>query len=232
MPHVLITRAEPDASETAARIAARGLHPIVAPIFSHVIRPLAVAAPQRIAAVLLTSRNAIPACPPCLHHKPVYAVGPATARRASDAGFRHVINANGDASALAARVAQEIPPLSGSLLLPTAAGQGIPLARALRHQGFRVLRRVAYQTMKLPSLPPPATRALAAGDLAFVLIFSTESARHLVDLMLAAGLGDAARNIIAVSISERPSMALRRLPWRRITVAARPNQDAMLALLP
>jgi uroporphyrinogen-III synthase len=230
--HVLITRAEPDASETAARIVGRGLQPIVAPIFTHLTLPLSVPSSRHIAAVLLTSRNAIPACPDSLHHKPVYAVGPATARRAGNAGFQHVTNADGDAISLAARVAKEISPTSGSLLVPTAAGQGLTLVSALRDQGFRVLRRVAYRTVKLPSLPSAAVQALAAGHVAFTLIFSTESARHLIDLILASGLGGAVRNITVVAISERPTMALRRLPWRRIVVAARPNQDAMLALLP
>jgi hypothetical protein len=35
----------------------------------------------------------------------------------------------------------------------------------------------------------------------------------------------------ALAIGQAAAVALQALPWRRICVAARPNQDAMLALL-
>jgi hypothetical protein len=35
----------------------------------------------------------------------------------------------------------------------------------------------------------------------------------------------------ALAIGQVAAVALQALPWRRICVAARPNQDAMLALL-
>jgi hypothetical protein len=35
----------------------------------------------------------------------------------------------------------------------------------------------------------------------------------------------------ALAIGEAAAVALQALPWRRIRVAARPTQDAMLALL-
>jgi len=63
------------------------------------------------------------------------------------------------------------------------------------------------------------------------MFFSGETSRHFVRLLRAAGLVEAVRNVEAVSISERAAVALRPLPWRRISVAAKPNQDAMLALL-
>jgi uroporphyrinogen-III synthase len=63
------------------------------------------------------------------------------------------------------------------------------------------------------------------------MFFSGDTARHFVRLLRAAESGEAVRDVEAVSISERAAVALRALPWRRICVAAKPNQDAMLALL-
>jgi uroporphyrinogen-III synthase len=63
------------------------------------------------------------------------------------------------------------------------------------------------------------------------MFFSGDTSRHFVHLLSAAGLVDAVANVEAVSISERAAVALRTLHWRRIRIAARPNQDAMLALL-
>lgn len=181
--------------------------------------------------MVLTSRNAVDACLPFLTGKPVFAVGRATAKRAKDAGFACVRHADGDAEALANLISEVHAREPGSLLLPTAPRQGEHMARILRTQGFRVIRRLAYEIVKLPNLPNAAVAALSGGNVAFALFFSSESADHVVSLIETAGLGDTVRNVEAVAISERPIMALKRLPWRRVSVAAKPNQDAMLALL-
>ncbi len=187
--------------------------------------------PGNMAATLVTSRNAIPACPPACFERPVFAVGSATAACATAAGFRHVIDANGDAEVLAALVADTLSPDSGSLFLPTGHGQGAALASDLRRRGFRVIRRVAYRAVAVAVLPPTAVSDLQRGQLTAAMFFSTETARHFVRLVLEAGLGEAVTDVEALSISERPAMELKRLPWRRISVAANPNQNAMLALL-
>ncbi|OYV40348.1 MAG: hypothetical protein B7Z80_04790 [Rhodospirillales bacterium 20-64-7] len=231
LKQVLITRPEPDASESAARVIALGFTPVVAPIFELRCLPDALPVSKGIAATVLTSRNAIGACPPFLHSLPAFAVGPATTKRAMQAGFRRVINGDANADALAALISRELSPQAGTLLLPTAKGQGTQLAAVLRQGGFRVLRRVAYEISRLSALPDRGAAALRSGEVAAALFFSTESAIHFVHLLISAGLEETTRDVEAVSISERPIMALRRLPWRRISVAAKPNQDAMLALL-
>jgi uroporphyrinogen-III synthase len=63
------------------------------------------------------------------------------------------------------------------------------------------------------------------------MFFSAETARHFVRLIRAAKLDEVLGDVDAVAISERSTVALRDLPWRRISVASKPNQDAMLALL-
>lgn len=184
-----------------------------------------------MAATLLTSRNAVAACASSLFDLPVFAVGTATARRATEAGFKRVFNADGDADALAKLVANTMSPADGALFLPTGQGQGGAIASALRLQGFRVIRRVAYRTVCTPTLPAAAVIDLRNGALSAAMFFSGETARHFVHLIQAAGLANAVRDVDAVSISEAAAMPLRSLPWRCIGVAAKPNQDAMLVLL-
>ena len=106
LKRVLITRPEPGASQTAARLTALGLMGIVAPILTITTRPLRV--PGRMAATILTSRNAIASCPPSIHDRPVFAVGTATATMASQAGFKQVLDADGDATTLAKLVADTL----------------------------------------------------------------------------------------------------------------------------
>lgn len=229
MKRVLITRPQPGASETAARLTALGLDPVVSPVLE--IVPAVLTPPPHVAAILLTSRNAVAACPPSMHGYPVLAVGAATAAKAAEMGFTRVSSADGDATALVRLVSGTLSPRQGPLFLPVAQGQGTELAESLRRLGFRVVRRLAYRAKGAPNLTAEAVASLRDRKLTYAMFFSGETSRHFVHLIRAAGLAETVRDVRAVSISEKAAVALRPLPWRRISVAAKPNQDAMLVLL-
>lgn len=228
---VLITRPEPGASQTAARVAASGFLPIITPVLSIIPALGPINAPGRFAATVLTSRNAVSACPVGCFALPVFTVGSATAACARAAGFRRVIDADADAAALPGLIAAHVPPSGQTVLLPTGRNQGSALAAALRRMGYRVVRRVAYAAVPAAVLPAPAAAHLQAAEVGAVLFFSTETARVFAHLIRAAKLTATLCDVKAISISERSAMPLRGLPWRRISVAAKPNQDEMLVLL-
>jgi uroporphyrinogen-III synthase len=184
-----------------------------------------------VQAALAASSNAIPLLPASHRHLPLFAVGEATAARARAAGFAQVASADGDAAALAELVARSCDRHAGPLLLACGRGQGKVLAADLRARGFAVVRRVVYAAVPLDTLPQVAREALATGALRAAMFFSAETARQCATLVHAAGLHEAVRSIDALAIGQPAAMALETLPWRRIRVAARPNQDAMLALL-
>jgi uroporphyrinogen-III synthase len=229
LKRVLITRPEPGATETADWLTALGFAPVIAPVLS--INARDVHAPKNVTATLLTSRNAVAACPAFLHDRPVFTVGTSTASCAANAGFTRVVNADGDAAALATLIAGKLSPADGSLFLPTGQGQGAELAVSLRRLGFHVVRRVVYQANRIPTLPEAAQIHLRRRQLAVAMFFSGETSRHFVRLVHAAGLAESVNDVEAVSISERAAVPLRLLNWRRISVAAKPNQAAMLVLL-
>lgn len=226
---VLVTRPSPAAEETAQRVSALGLRPIVAPLLA--IRPVPAELPQDAAAVLITSGNAVDSLPTWARARPVFAVGDATAARVRAAGVAHVHSAGGNAADLAALVQRTLPARSGALLLLTGKGQGIRLATLLRAQQRNVTVREIYETIPVPRLPPPAAAALRGGQLRAALFFSAETARQFVRLVSAAGLDASAQNTDACAISPATGVALDALRWRRIRIAARPTQDDMLALL-
>jgi uroporphyrinogen-III synthase len=228
---ILITRPEPGASATAARVAALGFVPLVAPVLA--TRPIGSALPpaEDIAAVLVTSGSAIPALLSDYHDLPVLTVGEATATRARSAGFRNVVSAGGDANDLASLARVRLPRNARPILLAVGQFQGNALADGLRTAGFRVLRRVVYSMVPARVLPPPAVAALRDGHVRAALFFSAETAQHFVQLVQHARVGAALGSVEAISIGRPAAMALERLTWRRIRVAARPNQDEMLALL-
>jgi uroporphyrinogen-III synthase len=226
---VLVTRPQPGAAQTARRVAAMGLHPIVAPMLR--ILPLAAELPPPgfIQAILVTSANALPALGPEFHDTPLLAVGDATASRAADAGFRQVRSATGDADALAALAITACGP-PGTLLLVGAQGQGVALADRLRHAGFSVVHHVVYAAIPATALPEEALTALADGTLAAALFFSPVTS--VTFAALASGLPRTMMaDTDAIAISAAAASPLFPLPWRRIRVASRPNQEELLALL-
>jgi uroporphyrinogen-III synthase len=231
-PLVLVTRPEPGAAETAARLAARGLRAVLAPAL--VLTPLHSPLLQRLLppaqALLLPSRAAARAVAPSTIR--VIAVGEATAEAARVQGFGRVEWAEGDAASLAAHCRERLRPQDGPLLLATGAGYSLELAAALRAAGFAVLRRVVYAAAEAPALPGEAAAALRAGAVTHALFFSPRSARCSVAHMQAEKLGDSASGIVAIAISPRVAAALSPLSWREILVASRPHQDPMLELLP
>ncbi len=228
---VLVTRPEPGASETAARVASLGFAPILTPVIR--IEPVQAHLPAAasLAAVVVTSGNAVDALPLAYHATHVFAVGDATAERARRAGFVKVVSAAGDAENLAELVIRQQGPRDGSLLLASGHGQGQSLATALRKAGYRVARRVVYAARPVRDLTPAAVTALRAGSVRAALFFSAESARQFVRLVHRAGLAETLAGVEAISIGRPAAVALEALAWRDIRVAARPTQDDMLALL-
>jgi uroporphyrinogen-III synthase len=225
--HVLITRPEPDASETAQRVAALGWEPVIAPVLR--IVPGLVCCQTRFDAILVTSRNAIPALPDWYRPTLVLAVGRATAARARAAGFARVVDADGEAADLI-RLAAEVLPDRARVLVLHAHAQGDELVAKLGRCGFRVHRRSAYQVLPVTRFPPPAADALRRETVAAAIFLSAETARAFVRLLpavLAAGLGQ----VDALAIGAAAADVLAPLPWRRVRVSLRPTLEHVLALL-
>lgn len=235
---VLVTRPEPGAAATADMLTRLGHVPLLAPMLTITARVLSTAAGPTAAgpathppvqAVLITSANAIASMAAFDRALPVLAVGDATAARATQAGFARVTSAGRDAAALTALACAVCRPGAGPLLLPTGAGLGLDLARALRRHGFTVHRRVAYSARPATTLPPDAAVALGTGRIDAALFFSAASARAFLGCM-SKQEGQVDR-IEALAISHPTARALAPLPWRRIRVASHPNQDELVALL-
>jgi uroporphyrinogen-III synthase len=227
---VLITRPQPGAEETAARITAMGFVPILAPVLT--IRRLPAMLPAAVDAVVITSRNALASLPQTLRAVPLFAVGEATAAAARRCGFETVFSADADAAALADLIGCTFTSSPARRLLHLSGkSQGRDLARRLRELGFVVYRRVVYQAVPEPALAEAARAALGAGSVRAALFFSAETARSFVRLAVEAGLRDSVRSTEACAIGRPAAVALEPLPWRSIRVATRPNQSELLALL-
>lgn len=228
---VLVTRPEPGAAATAARLTAMGFAPVLAPcLIRGTVAPASLPPPAAVQAVLASSAAALPGLPAGFHAHLLLAVGEATAAQARDAGFSNVLSADGDAADLVALATRRCTPAAGPLLLATGAGQGGALAAGLRAHGLRVLRRVVYRASPVSRLPPPALHALQAGAVHAALFFSAETV-HAFLRALPPFARPALAATDALALSPRIAELLKPLPWRRVRVALRPTQEELLALL-
>jgi uroporphyrinogen-III synthase len=226
---ILVTRPQPGADETAARLAAMGFAAVLAPMLT--IAPRTLTTKLRPQAVLITSGNALAALPEALRGTRLLAVGDATAARARAAGFTMVHSAARDAAALAELAVRVCAPSGPPLLLASGEGQGHALAAMLRERGFRVVRRGAYAASPVATLPPAARSALVARTLRAALFFSPLTARVFVNVLLRSQPAATVAGIDALAISRATEVVLRPLPWRHIHVASSPTQDELLTLL-
>lgn len=229
---VLVTRPAEAAADTASRLQARGWRPVFAPVAE--IDRIGVELPpvEDIQAVLVTSANALTMLPPAYTRLPLLAVGDATAARARDLGFSLTRSASGDALALAALVVKTCAPSRGVLLHVCARNAPDLLTSTLAGSGFEIMRREIYVARATARLPEAARQELARGTVAAALFFSPATARRFIALFHHDMSTEAVENVTAIAISSIAAEALAPLPWRRIRVASKPNQDELLAQLP
>lgn len=209
---VWVTRAEPGASRTAARLTALGFEPVVVPLLA--VRPLTpVIDLTGVAALAFSSVNGVTAFAAltAAHDKPVFAVGDATAQAALEAGFTDVRSASGDARALA-RLIDEAG-LRDAVLAPGAAEPAADLAALLA--GKTEVRTVAVYEAVETGVP-------AAAGFDAVLVHSPRAARALA--MHAWTLDDR----LAVAISAAAAEPLEDLGLREIRIAAAPTDAALI----
>jgi uroporphyrinogen-III synthase len=230
---VLVTRPLDDAEETAAKLIARGHAPVIAPLLEIRFRDGAEIALDNIQAVLVTSANGIRALAARTRGGDVrvLAVGAQSADAARDAGFANVEHAGGDVAALADLTIARLKPEGGVLFHAAGADTRGQLAERLAASGFTVRSEVLYDAIASTALPPLALSALTKRELDAVLFFSPRTAKTFAGLVEKVSLRSACQTLLAICISQAAVDALGSLDFRGIRVAARPDQDALLALL-
>ena len=228
MLRVLITRPVAAAQALADLIEARGHDVVVEPLLT--IEPLPVALELGgIQAIALTSANAAPALG-AVRHQPVFAVGAASAAAARAAGCTRVESADGDALSLARRIVASCRPDGGAILHLCGTEVRKGLAEALREAGFHVLRQAVYRARPAQALSAPTRAALREG-IGAVLLFSPRTALIFAELVVRHGLERCLSATDAYCLSAEVAESCRRLAWRCVRIAARPDQDALVDLL-
>ena len=240
MARLLVTRPEPHAAGTAAALAALGHEPVLSPMLSVVPSAGVHIGYDDAAALALTSRTAVEATAALaaaradlsgLFAIPVFTVGAATAEAARAAGFEQVLSADGAVGDLVRLIRQYVRPGDGAILHLGGAVRAGDLSGDLAVAGYSVSTIVVYETVPAVRLSAPAAAALAAGHLDAVLVYSERTAAALVAAAAAEGLAEALAGLPCLGLSEAVLAPLARAGVRDLRAAARPNENALFALL-
>lgn len=231
--HVLVTRPEPAASQTAQRLRALGHEVTVDPMLR--IAPTRAALPEGpFDAVAFTSINGVKAFAahpqgPDFFHLPAFAVGPRTAKEARAAGFSQVADCDGDASALAGRIAAALP-VGARVLNPAGEDRAADLQALLAAPGITLDLAIIYAAEPADALSEEARAALAAGTVTAALHLSQRTVKTLLRCVAAAGLTGQLAGVRELCLSEQVAEPLVKAGMK-VEVAAAPNEDALFALL-
>jgi uroporphyrinogen-III synthase len=232
---VLVTRPREDGEAIAALLAAAGHQPLLAPVLETRWFDGPALDLEGVAAILATSANGVRALlrRTARRDVPIFAVGPQTAAEAQKAAFIHIENADGDAKALAEAVPRWLEPDAGLFLhvcgAPSSNSETAPsvqLAQMLAAKGYQVRREILYAVQPLP-LPAAAVEALKSGMVDMAMFFSPRSARIFMDQARGLKL----EKLAALCISPATAASLPKGLFGEIRIAAKPNQEALLALI-
>lgn len=223
---VIVTRAEPGASETMARLQAAGFHGIASPMLELAHLPVDLPDLTDVRHLVFTSANGVRFFADAAETRAAKAwcVGPSTAAAARAAGFGDVHEGRGDAADLAADMLAALPAgTTGVLHVANEAAAG-DLVATLRAGGIPAEFLALYETRPADELSPDAEAALEAGP-ACVLIHSAKAAAAFA---WAAGALDQA---VIIAISEAAARPLQGREVAALHIATAPNEAALLEAL-
>ena len=228
---VMITRPREDARPLAEALAARGVETLLEPLLE--IVPVADAGIDLagVQAVLLTSANGARALAAATGARDVTVLTVGAATAAAAAGFARVEAAGGDVAALADLAASVCDPAAGALVHVAGSHVAGDLAGRLTERGFTLRRETLYTAKRAEALSDAAAAALRQGALDAVLLFSPRTADSFVTLAARAGVTADLARVRALCLSAAVAEAAGTVAWRALDVAARPDQEALLALV-
>lgn len=230
---MLVTRPEPDASDTAARLEALGIAPVLHPLLS--LEPLPAELPHAasLSAIAVTSANALRALATIgaiapYRHLPVYAVGDRTADVADELGFAMVTSAGGAISDLVDLLARA--KITGTIFYPSGRDRSSDLARSLDPFGHTVLTVPVYAMNPVPLLDEAVVTAIRDGSIVAALFYSRRTAETFVRLSQGLFDTDTHKMVGMLCLSEAVAEPLIDAHFVRIGLAESPNEDAMMGL--
>ncbi|MDR3423816.1 MAG: uroporphyrinogen-III synthase [Alphaproteobacteria bacterium] len=233
---ILLTRPRAASERWALRLTQRGFACVVEPLLT--IKPTDSSRPDGdFQAVMMTSAHAAEIAGGLkdkiadLLSLPCFCVGAATGEAARGVGFANIYCGDSDSAALAHRAAAMLGEKTKPLL--HIAGEDVcgDAQNILAEKGFVLTRWPVYRAAAAADFTPSTRALFARGDIAALPVFSPRTARILVSIIEKNRLTQACSTINAVGLSQAVADVLQIVPWRRLRVAASPDDDQIFACL-
>ena len=221
---VWITRTQPGAAQTAKRVEALGLTPVIAPLLEITATAHSSAAPQPGEALAFTSANGVRAFASLSDKRGfhVYCVGRATAEQARAIGLEHVKSADGAVDDLAALLRADA---ISQLVHYSGVHVAGDLVGALLASGVKARREIIYGTQSAAVIPDGAQAVIKGGGI--VMLHSPKAAQTLCVL-----LGEEfASKLTTVSLSANIDACLKGSDFAGRHIASSPNETALVTAL-
>lgn len=237
---VLVTRPQPSAAATAARLEALGHEAIVLPMMEAVHEPQAALDVLSLphGALAVTSAEAIRALMPVKDKMsphlttPIFCVGPATAEASRQFGFQSVVTSYATGRALAQLIAEVFRSTGGpggGLVYLAGLPRSPGFEMALRGEGVGCRVAEVYRMSPIAHAPETIENLLFSRKPEAVLFYSHETARHFFALN-ALATKTAFHDVRLLCLSEHVADAVPH-GIGLIAIAAEPNEKSLFALL-
>ncbi|NQY12315.1 MAG: uroporphyrinogen-III synthase [Henriciella sp.] len=226
---IIVTRAEPGAAETVARLSARGLEAVTAPMLSlHELTGTDLPAASDLSGLIFTSANGVRTYAKRASERalPAWCVGPATATAARAAGFTDIRESAGNAKDLADFIGGHADPGDDPLLHVANAAAAGQLQQDLTNRGYRVAFAPLYEMRPAQNLPGAVARLTNIETPAILLLHSAKGAAATAAL-----IGTPPDTWTMVAISEQAIAPIAAPQSDRVFLADMPNEDGLMAAL-
>ena len=228
----LLTRPLNDSLDTKARLDKLSIEAVIAPLIQISFIENVKLNLDSFQACLVTSSNGVRALTKITKNRsiPMVSVGAATARTASQAGFRNIDSAEGGVDDLIALVKKKFDPRNGTLVHVTGTAVAGDVVGDLKKLGYMIKTEQLYKSDAVGKMPELAEYNLREKLLDFALFYSPRTALLFSELVISSGLETFCNNVIACCLSQNVGNALH-LPFSQIRTADYPNQESLLSLL-
>jgi uroporphyrinogen-III synthase len=213
-----------------------GYPSVIEPLLS--IVPLAVPRPHKsFDAVILTSGSALSSLEkrrgeiPDLFALPCFCVGPRTAEKARQYGFRHTQAAESDGAELARLAGSTLTGKKASILHIAGRNLDGKAQQGLEKLGHSVTVWPVYEAVPIAALTVTTRGLLEQRQIDAIVIFSPRTAEALVERLASHALEACCPRLAAICLSEAVADVLRCLSWRQLATASVPSEKAVLTRL-
>ncbi|WP_426128054.1 uroporphyrinogen-III synthase [Pararhizobium sp. PWRC1-1] len=234
---ILVTRPQPSAAATAARLEAMGHQAVLLPVMEAVHQPQAAldALAHPHSAIAVTSAEVFRAL---AHYRDrlaphfqttVYCVGPATAQAAQHMGFQSVIAGSGTGLSLARIAAAASASLTDGLVYLAGWPRSPAFEAGLQAAGIACRTAETYRMSAIAHPPEIIEQRLRSPIPDVALLYSHETARHFFTL-LSPRTAQMLSGTRLLCLSEHVANAI---PpgFGPIAIASEPSEEALLAQL-